>query len=171
MSDPIPTPNAAPVSVPVPVPVRSWWGDILTPAAITLLALVMLYAARTPAPAPQSDPTPTPIPAPQPQPQPQPLPVPVPSPSPAVNSPLATAARDYVRGLAGTFVDMARQVRSGQIRDKTAAVELTKSRRQAFTDALDRVFSDNCDTSGNITNPTALADALDQAARATGGTN
>lgn len=164
-------PNPPPVpSAPVPVPVpvkRPWFLEILLPAAVVFLSLVMLYLGRTPPPAPA--PNPAPIPSPwSPTPQPLPAPQPQPAPPPASASPLAQAAQGYMRGLPGTFRDIADQIRSGQIRTTDQAVALTRTRRQPFTDAQDQLFRANCDASGNITSPGPLADALEETARAMG---
>lgn len=176
----------------VPAPARTRPGEFLTPLAIGALALVVLYVGRAPrpAPAPAPDqqvipvrpiphpppnpnprPRPRPDPAPQPQPAPQPVPEaepePAPQPEPAITSPLALAARDYVRGLSGTFGDMADGIEGGRIKDKTAAVELAKQRRQKFTAALDKLFDGATDDAGKITDPAPIVRDLREMARAT----
>lgn len=119
----------------------------LTPLAV--IALTLLLNFKLPSPGPAPDPTPAPAPA--------------PAPVPAPVSPLTAAAQAYYRDFPATLADLAQQVRAGQVRDKASAVAYTKSRSQAFTTALDQLFTANCDGTGAITNPGAIADALNQA--------
>lgn len=107
---------------------------------------------------------PTPIPA--------PLPPVVPPPPPVVAaSPLATAAKDYVTTLTGTYRQLADGVRGGTVNTQAEIVAAMTAHNKPHYDALTAALAAAVDASGNITaaGRGPLADAFAAAAKSTGG--
>lgn len=84
-------------------------------------------------------------------------------------SPLATAARTYVKTLPEAYSSAARQVSEGALTDKAAVVRALQDHARPLSMALESALTPVVDGKGKITNPAIAADVLDQTAKALGG--
>lgn len=88
-----------------------------------------------------------------------------PAPTPYV-PPLASAAKSYRDTLPKAYRDAAAQIRNNTLTDKKSVVAALSAHARPLVQALDATFAPMVDAAtGKLTNPSAAADALEQAAK------
>jgi hypothetical protein len=141
---------------------KTW---LSTASQLAVVALLVLISINVRAIENQMGTTPAPAPAPGPSPSPSPAPTPKPTPEPVLQTPLVKAGHDYHFGASAEYASIRDQIKSGSIKTAQQIADFMAAAARPFGDQIKVTVAANCDSKGNITNPSILAAEFDALSR------